>query len=342
MSAELPSTTEPETVLLPCPECKQMTGSLKSRRILTIIFVVFAYGAQTKPTVACPRCMRKNLFASGLVNIISANVLWPIIILPMTLIQFITTYQQGHSQEILDRLKPKEPAATVQPAAAEPWKPGPGFKRFVGVVKVLVGAGIAAYVAFYVLDYWYDPRMETWYKFPAALGVGVAGAIVWSGVANLRLASARWKTMGIVAVAMAVVIFVAAPVLARVYWQSKAERLAREGDLYSYHLDVPAEMWQADMVNRIVDWKSEALTDQAARDARWEAESSYRDLWYLLEDVQAHHAGNEQFRSIVARLEALLAEYEQYNAWVRDSLSPSPDAADFSVKGDPKAQEEAP
>jgi hypothetical protein len=58
--------------------------------------------------------MRRHLARRALVNILPANVLWPILVFPWAAVQFASTYQKGHSPAVMSGLTP------AQQAAAEP------------------------------------------------------------------------------------------------------------------------------------------------------------------------------------------------------------------------------
>ena len=46
---------------------------------------------------ACPRCMRKVILKRTALNILPANVLWVVIVLPCHLVQLVRTLTHGHS-----------------------------------------------------------------------------------------------------------------------------------------------------------------------------------------------------------------------------------------------------
>ena len=81
-----------------CPECGKSTDSLK-RFVLPHfwLFLVCYIQWQNVEYTCCPECMRKHILAKGFLHIITANFIWPIVILPWVLIQFIRTYSKGHS-----------------------------------------------------------------------------------------------------------------------------------------------------------------------------------------------------------------------------------------------------
>jgi hypothetical protein len=84
--------------LLPCPRCGQLTDSLKHYRFmhLLVFFLVAAYHQQAT-YVACPKCMRGTVGLRMLINLVPANVLWPILVLPWGLVLLGMSCTKGHS-----------------------------------------------------------------------------------------------------------------------------------------------------------------------------------------------------------------------------------------------------
>ena len=88
----------PTSGLLTCPECGKSTDSLKRFTLPHFwLFLVCYVQWQNVEYTCCPECMRKHILAKGLLHVITANFIWPIIIFPWVLIQFIRTYSKGHS-----------------------------------------------------------------------------------------------------------------------------------------------------------------------------------------------------------------------------------------------------
>ena len=85
---------------LPCPKCGQMTESLKAYRLPTFVLFLFV-GASFKhgEVIACPTCMRKELGKMALINILPANVLWPLLIAPWYSIAALRSATKGHSSK---------------------------------------------------------------------------------------------------------------------------------------------------------------------------------------------------------------------------------------------------
>lgn len=85
--------------MIRCPECGQLTDSIKHFVLPHIWLFLWCYIRwQNIEYTCCPRCMRKHILIKGFTyNILSSNFLWPIIILPWSIIQLIRSYRKGHS-----------------------------------------------------------------------------------------------------------------------------------------------------------------------------------------------------------------------------------------------------
>lgn len=84
-----------------CPSCSEVTVSLKRYEIIKLLVFlgVFAYHQRATYT-QCPSCMRSLLVKNALINLIPANVLWFIVVLPMNTIQLLRSYTKGHSSSV--------------------------------------------------------------------------------------------------------------------------------------------------------------------------------------------------------------------------------------------------
>ncbi len=91
-------------VLIRCPRCQKPTDSIKrfGAPDLVVFLFVFAWWRRATYT-ACPSCMRKTLGEKMAINIIPANLIWPILAIFWGT-QIGRTYARGHSQSVLDEL----------------------------------------------------------------------------------------------------------------------------------------------------------------------------------------------------------------------------------------------
>ena len=85
-----------------CPVCSEPTDSLKRYTLMDrLVFVGVAYWMRRRTYTACPDCMRgillKNTFSW---NILLANLLWLLVILPYNLALLIASTTQGHSKSV--------------------------------------------------------------------------------------------------------------------------------------------------------------------------------------------------------------------------------------------------
>jgi hypothetical protein len=88
-----------------CPHCHQPSYNIKRLQIWSIIFLFFAAARQTRTITACAGCMRREIAMNGAINILTANILFPFIILPMSVYQFWRTYEEGHDESILAEIR---------------------------------------------------------------------------------------------------------------------------------------------------------------------------------------------------------------------------------------------
>lgn len=96
-------------VLVTCPECKLPSESVKCFRMGFVLFLGIGGGAQWKNEYGCPSCIRRKTALFAVFNLLTANIIWPIVILPLTLAHVFRSYRQGHSQDVLDQITPRPP-----------------------------------------------------------------------------------------------------------------------------------------------------------------------------------------------------------------------------------------
>lgn len=166
----------------PCPRCLEPTDSLKQYRCPSwVVFLLVHAVWQTEYVRACPRCMRSHLARRALWNILPANLLWPLLVLPWTAGLFAATYRKGHSPAVISGFLPADQAAAVVAEQDVSWG------RVWAVVAVLfcwaplVGAVLAA------LAYFANRRAGGWKRTASLAAVGVSvlvhlllvGLVVW-------------------------------------------------------------------------------------------------------------------------------------------------------------------
>ncbi|MCM1176204.1 MAG: hypothetical protein NC335_00455 [Bacteroides sp.] len=85
--------------MIRCLECGELTDSIKRFTLPHIWLFLWCFiSYQNIEYTCCPHCMRKHIFMKGFTyNILLANILWPFIILPWSIIQLIRSFSKGHS-----------------------------------------------------------------------------------------------------------------------------------------------------------------------------------------------------------------------------------------------------
>ena len=93
-----------------------MSDSIKKYRLpYKWIYLGIVLIHQDVTYTCCPECMRKKILLRGFTyHILTTHVMWPLIILPWSIIQLIRSYQKGHSKEVLELMSRSESPATPQ------------------------------------------------------------------------------------------------------------------------------------------------------------------------------------------------------------------------------------
>lgn len=84
-----------------CPSCHEESDSVKNYTFISLLFAFVAYMWQTTSQIGCPSCTRKMIGKNLLVNLLTANIVWPFIILPWNLILLLMSFTRGHSKSVL-------------------------------------------------------------------------------------------------------------------------------------------------------------------------------------------------------------------------------------------------
>lgn len=92
---------ETNSILIKCPVCGKPSDSLAGTAYVQVIFLFLWGRVISQHVICCPECRRRilkeNLFGW---NILSANVVWPLWAVFLTLITLPLTYVKGHSREV--------------------------------------------------------------------------------------------------------------------------------------------------------------------------------------------------------------------------------------------------
>src|SRR5947209_18571247 len=64
----------------PCPWCGRVTDNIKRYTLITLVFLLAFFIVRHDEVANCPSCMRKALLQRTLLNVLTANVFCPIVI----------------------------------------------------------------------------------------------------------------------------------------------------------------------------------------------------------------------------------------------------------------------
>lgn len=119
--------------------CRQQTESLKVYRLPTFLLFIFV-GASFRhgDIAACPPCMRGKLAKLAAINILPANLLWLLLLLPWYSIAALRSMTQGHSARARDFAQPNHDAyrsakgadAFAALSSGKSWHQEPGLQGF--------------------------------------------------------------------------------------------------------------------------------------------------------------------------------------------------------------------
>jgi len=91
--------------MITCPKCHRPSDSVKCYRMMgVLVFLLIGAWWQTKRVVACDSCMRSELVISSAINLVTANLLSPLIWLWHGVL-FAMTFGKGHSPEVIGFLR---------------------------------------------------------------------------------------------------------------------------------------------------------------------------------------------------------------------------------------------
>lgn len=96
-----------ERLPIQCPECGDVSDSIKSYSFVDFAFFFIAYKWGYDYHVACAKCMRRYILDQAVQGIGKAHLLWPIAYLPRLSVNFTRTFVKGHSEDVIDDLQLK-------------------------------------------------------------------------------------------------------------------------------------------------------------------------------------------------------------------------------------------
>lgn len=94
-----------ERMPIQCPECGEMSDSIKSYSLPDITFLFVAYKWGYEHHICCAKCMQKKILAAAGIELIKANLFWPIFCLPRLSVNLTRTFVKGHSEDIINDLQ---------------------------------------------------------------------------------------------------------------------------------------------------------------------------------------------------------------------------------------------
>lgn len=109
-------TPGPDAGQIPCPVCSVPTRSLKRFSMMNqLLFLGIGFGMKRGPYTACPKCQRRKLLKNAFkpLNILSANIMWPLAVCPYTVILLVNSFIPGHSASIRKLIEERNAAAAT-------------------------------------------------------------------------------------------------------------------------------------------------------------------------------------------------------------------------------------
>ena len=88
-----------------CQKCGKATSSLKDSLFFVIVFAYVYNFVFRKGSLTCPRCTRRSVYKSAIINLPLSNLIWPIIVLPLCAVQWFNSFRNGHSRRVIDMLE---------------------------------------------------------------------------------------------------------------------------------------------------------------------------------------------------------------------------------------------
>src|SRR5262249_25141710 len=82
--------------LVPCPTCGRATDSVKHYYFPAGTFLLIAFSIGRRLVGGCPGCVRSQLLVLAARQVITLNVVWPVVVLPTLLLWLVSSCQRGH------------------------------------------------------------------------------------------------------------------------------------------------------------------------------------------------------------------------------------------------------
>ena len=105
-AAAVKETTDAAGVPVACPACRTPSDSIKQYRFPELfVFLLVLYWVRTLTYTACPSCMRKKLALCAVINVVTANIVWPFVLFPWYSALALASFTRGHSKAVLAVLR---------------------------------------------------------------------------------------------------------------------------------------------------------------------------------------------------------------------------------------------
>lgn len=293
-------------VLLPCPHCNKPSPRIKSLRTGVLAFLgIFAYW-RTWTETGCAECVRGTILKWTAINLVTANVMWPIAILPWMTIQLLRTGLAGHSPDVLASLGLPVPLSRpLWTQFREAWPIG---FRVLGLVQCLLGAGLVAVIALVLADSWFDYRGPQAVIASVVAGVigTLPGYLAYSGLCKLLGMFPSVANRIAVAVLAGIALGAASPVVAKIVWVQREKSFhaaALGGDRFAcekYVHKVPEILWRPEPLDGLVDPCVDHIREWGGG---W-GSGLLRDMKY---GIETYHADDPAFAAVRRRIDDALA-----------------------------------
>lgn len=101
-----------------CPQCGQPSENIKRSNIFSVFFLFVVARWQMRTMTMCDECMRGEIVKNALINILTANILFPFIILPTSIYQYVRSHEKGHSKGVVEDIVNSIKAQQITPEFA--------------------------------------------------------------------------------------------------------------------------------------------------------------------------------------------------------------------------------
>lgn len=227
MNLQTASQTDQNQIEVCCPLCGQKSTRIKALRTGVLIFVCIMAYWKTWTVTGCPECIRKKLAENTILNLLTANIMWPIAVFPWMLIQFLRTALEGHSPVILEQLGlPVPPPIPLWKQFQEQL---PITFRLIGTVQLFIALSLFAGVGFVLSNTWHrNHRLNLdlilLQAFVCVTGVAI-GYLAFSGISKVLGWAPSIGQRIAVAILIAIMLPFASPWVARMMRVAAVERL---------------------------------------------------------------------------------------------------------------------